>query len=105
MRYDDTEHPRHTEQLRHTKHLQCFNTLKLFILSKSMKFLSQPAVVQILDRIYSSEIMVNEQREAVCSRQPHRHKASGLRAAAALARDFGGVPKRTDGLGLHRRVP
>lgn len=40
-----------------------------------------------------------------CSRQPHRHKASGLRAAAALARDFGGVPKRTDGLGLHRRVP
>lgn len=67
MRYDDTEHPRHTEQLRHTKHLQCFNTLELFILSKSMKFLAQPAVVQILDRIYSSELMVNEQHEAVCS--------------------------------------
>lgn len=53
------------EKLKHTKHLQCFNTLELSILSKSKKFLSQPAVVQILDRIYSGELMMNEQQEAM----------------------------------------
>lgn len=53
------------EQLKNTKHLQCFNTLELSILSKSKKFLSQPAVVQILDRIYSGELMLNEHWEAM----------------------------------------
>lgn len=53
------------EKLKNSKHLQCFNTLELSILSKSKKFLSQPAVVQILDRIYSGELMMNEQQEAM----------------------------------------
>lgn len=55
------------EQLKNTKHLRCFNTLELSILSKSKKFLSQPAVVQILDRIYSGELMMNEHQEATAS--------------------------------------
>lgn len=53
------------EKLKNTKHLQCFNTLELSILSKSKKFLSQPAVVQILDRIYSGELMMNGQLETL----------------------------------------
>lgn len=46
------------ELLKHTKHLDCFNTLELSILSKSKKFLSQPVVVQILDRIYNGELII-----------------------------------------------
>lgn len=55
------------EQLKNTKHLRCFSTLELSILSKSKKFLSQPAVVQILDRIYSGELMMNENQEGSVS--------------------------------------
>lgn len=46
------------ELLKHTKHLDCFNTLELSILSKSKKFLSQPVVVQMLDRIYNGELII-----------------------------------------------
>lgn len=54
-----------SQQLKNTKHLQCFNTLELSILSKSKKFLSQPVVIQILDRIYSGELVMNEHNEAM----------------------------------------
>lgn len=50
------------EQLKNTKHLDSFNTLELSILSKSKKFLSQPVIVGILDRVYNGELIVREQR-------------------------------------------
>lgn len=49
-----------SELLKNTRHLDNFNTLELCVLSKSKKFLSQPVVVQILDRIYNGEIVINE---------------------------------------------
>lgn len=58
MRY----HYEENELLKHTKHLDCFNTLELSILSKSKKFLSQPVVVQILDRIYNGELIIKNQQ-------------------------------------------
>lgn len=58
MRY----HYEENELLKHTKHLDCFNTLELSILSKSKKFLSQPVVVQILDRIYNGELIIKDQQ-------------------------------------------
>lgn len=51
-------HYEENEILKHTKHLDCFNTLELSILSKAKKFLSQPVVVQILDRIYNGELII-----------------------------------------------
>lgn len=56
MNYHDEEY----EQLKHTKHLDCFNTMELSILSKSKKFLSQPVVVQILDRVYNGELIIKD---------------------------------------------
>lgn len=53
-------HYEENELLKHTKHLDCFNTLELSILSKSKKFLSQPVVVQILDRIYNGELIIKD---------------------------------------------
>lgn len=56
-------HNEEYELLKHTKHLDCFNTLELSILSKSKKFLSQPVIVQILDRIYNGELIVTNQND------------------------------------------
>lgn len=58
-------HPEQGEQyelLKNTKHLDCFNTLELSILAKAKKFLSQPVVIQILDRIYNGELIIKEQQ-------------------------------------------
>lgn len=53
--------------LKHTKHLDCFNTLELSILSKSKKFLSQPVIVQILERIYNGELILKDNQSALKS--------------------------------------
>lgn len=58
-------HPEQSEQyelLKNTKHLDCFNTLELSILAKAKKFLSQPVVIHILDRIYNGELIIKEQQ-------------------------------------------
>ncbi|OBA23691.1 hypothetical protein METBIDRAFT_18801, partial [Metschnikowia bicuspidata var. bicuspidata NRRL YB-4993] len=47
-------------QLKHTKHLDSFNTLELSILSKSKKFLVQPVIIGILDRIYNGELIMKD---------------------------------------------
>ncbi|KAM9939733.1 hypothetical protein OXX80_000774 [Metschnikowia pulcherrima] len=54
-------HLQHT-QLKNTKHLDNFNTLELSILSKSKKFLVQPVIVGILDRIYNGELIMKEKK-------------------------------------------
>lgn len=64
--------------LKHTKHLDCFNTLELSILSKSKKFLSQPVIVQILDRIYNGELIVKDQQEELSNIQSALDYESGL---------------------------
>ncbi|KAF5209162.1 hypothetical protein E0198_004438 [Clavispora lusitaniae] len=48
--------------LKNTKHLVCFNTLELSILAKAKKFLSQPVVIHILDRIYNGDLIIKEQQ-------------------------------------------
>lgn len=58
-------HYEENELLKHTKHLDCFNTLELSILSKSKKFLSQPVVVQILDRIYNGELIIKDHQSLI----------------------------------------
>lgn len=55
------KHHNEYEQLKHTTHLDCFNTLELSILSKSKKFLSQPAIVAILEKVYNGELIIKEQ--------------------------------------------
>lgn len=70
--------------LRNTKHHDCFNTLELSILAKAKKFLSQPVVIQILDRIYNGELIIKEQQypktddelwtSLLVSRNPEEHE-------------------------------
>lgn len=54
------QHRDEYEQLKHTRHLDCFNTLELSILSKSKKLLAQPVVVHILDRVYNGELIIQD---------------------------------------------
>lgn len=53
--------------LRDTKHLDTFNTLELSVLTKSKKFLSQPVVVHILEKIYNGEVLVMDQASGIDS--------------------------------------
>lgn len=53
-------HYEENKLLKHTKHLDCFNTLELSILSKLKRFLAQPVVVQILERIYNGELIIKD---------------------------------------------
>lgn len=78
------------KQLKQRKHLQSFNTLELSILSKSKKFLSQPAVVQILDRVYNGELMMNELCEAISRSLLDFLRSSKLPKTAAASSKFDG---------------
>lgn len=47
-----------TRVLKDTKHLDSFNTIELSVLTKSKKFLSQPVIIHIMERIYNGELIV-----------------------------------------------
>ncbi|CAH6721501.1 hypothetical protein CLIB1444_06S03642 [[Candida] jaroonii] len=43
--------------------LKKFNTIELSVLSKSKKFLSQPIIIQILNKFYNGELMIDAKKE------------------------------------------
>ncbi|GEQ66469.1 hypothetical protein JCM33374_g132 [Metschnikowia sp. JCM 33374] len=85
-------------QLKHTKHLDSFNTLELSILSKSKKFLIQPVIIGILDRIYNGELIMKDKnanrpanlpQDSIPSTSTDRDlEESYLTAKRTLAPDF-----------------
>lgn len=94
------EHHEEHVQLKNTKHLDSFNTLELSILSKSKKFLVQPVIIGILDRIYNGELIMKEKHSAEFENWPFNSSASSdptfeesyLTAKRGFTHDFEGIP-------------